>query len=173
MSSQVPHNFHVSPGWGCSPAIIAAFAHPAKLTEDHFKKLKSMDIHSLVPTYTEQHCKFRASAPFMRRCVNNFSLSSWSWTTLEFDFTFSTESRRRAEDILIETKATYHIQLFSGVVHGFATRGDPNVENSRKFPIISFRGFNRHLPITGWAKEHAARTVIEWFDRFTNTKGLQ
>jgi dienelactone hydrolase len=51
---------------------------------------------------------------------------------LETDFTFPTESRRRAEDILIETKATYHIQLFSGVQHGFATKGDPTNENTRK-----------------------------------------
>lgn len=62
---------------------------------------------------------------------------------LESDFTFSTESRRRAEDVLIEAKATYHIQLFSGVVHGFATRGDPNVENSRE--STSFREQNQNL----------------------------
>jgi len=95
--------------------VAAAFAHPARLTEDHLKKLKK---------------------PLLLLCA-------------ESDFTFSTESRRRAEDVLIEAKATYHIQLFSGVVHGFATRGDPNVENSR------------------WVKEHAARTVIEWFNRFS------
>lgn len=35
---------------------------------------------------------------------------------------------------MAEIKATYHVQLFSGVSHGFATRGDPNVENSRAYP---------------------------------------
>jgi dienelactone hydrolase len=54
----------------------------------------------------------------------------------ETDRRFPTESRRRAEDILIETKATYHIQLFSGVQHGFATKGDPTVENSRTWAFI-------------------------------------
>ncbi|KAJ3516032.1 hypothetical protein NLJ89_g1379 [Agrocybe chaxingu] len=67
----------------------------------------------------------------------------------ETDHTFLTESRRRAEDILAEIKATYHVQVFSGVVHGFATRGDPEVENSR------------------WAKEESARSIIEWFKRFS------
>jgi dienelactone hydrolase len=45
----------------------------------------------------------------------------------ESDFTFPTEFRRRAEDILVE-KAQYQIQVFSGVKHGFAVRGD--LENS-------------------------------------------
>lgn len=35
-------------------------------------------------------------------------------------------------DILSENKSTYHVQIFSGVSHGFAVRGDPEVENSRK-----------------------------------------
>lgn len=46
----------------------------------------------------------------------------------ESDFTFPTEFRRRAEDILVEKKAQYQIQVFSGVKHGFAVRGD--LENS-------------------------------------------
>ena len=50
---------------------------------------------------------------------------------VETDHTFPKESRRRAEDILEEVKATYHVQIFSGVAHGFGTRGDPEVENSR------------------------------------------
>ncbi|KAG5640483.1 hypothetical protein DXG03_008342 [Asterophora parasitica] len=52
----------------------------------------------------------------------------------ETDSTFPLESRRRAEDLLVAAKATYHIQVFSGVKHGFATRGDPNIENERMFP---------------------------------------
>jgi dienelactone hydrolase len=52
---------------------------------------------------------------------------------VETDHTFPKESRRRAEDILEEVKATYYVQLFSGVSHGFGTRGDPEVENSRMF----------------------------------------
>ncbi|EAU93580.2 hypothetical protein CC1G_02810 [Coprinopsis cinerea okayama7 len=50
----------------------------------------------------------------------------------EIDNTFPPASRRRAVDILAEKKLPYHLQLFSGVAHGFGTRGDLNVENSRK-----------------------------------------
>jgi hypothetical protein len=53
---------------------------------------------------------------------------------LETDHMFSKQSRRRAVDILEEeVKATYHIQIFSGAIHGFGTRGDPNVEDTRSF----------------------------------------
>ena len=52
---------------------------------------------------------------------------------VEIDKSFPKESRRRAEDILEEVKATYHVQVFSGVAHGFGTRGDPEAENSRMF----------------------------------------
>ncbi|KAJ7472043.1 dienelactone hydrolase [Mycena latifolia] len=66
----------------------------------------------------------------------------------ETDFTFELQSRRRAEDILIETKAKYHFQVFSGVQHGFALRGDPDIPDAR------------------WAKEESARGIIGWFGRF-------
>ena len=58
---------------------------------------------------------------------------SFDSDVVETDHTFPKESRRRAEDILEEVKATYHVQIFSGVTHGFGTRGDPEVENSRMF----------------------------------------
>ncbi|KAH8118720.1 alpha/beta-hydrolase [Phellopilus nigrolimitatus] len=67
----------------------------------------------------------------------------------EVDSAFATEFRRRAEDILVEEKKSYHFQVFSGVKHGFAVKGDPNVENER------------------WAKEECARTTVEWFKRFS------
>ncbi|KAI8226750.1 hypothetical protein K4K54_003601 [Colletotrichum sp. SAR 10_86] len=43
----------------------------------------------------------------------------------EVDHTFDVSSRRRALDILQSKKKIYHYQLFSGVEHGFALRGDP------------------------------------------------
>ncbi|KAJ7640312.1 hypothetical protein DFH06DRAFT_1000523 [Mycena polygramma] len=49
----------------------------------------------------------------------------------ESDFTFPVEFRRRAEDILVEGKARYQIQAFSGVKHGFAVRGDPGSPDGR------------------------------------------
>ncbi|KZT09939.1 alpha/beta-hydrolase [Laetiporus sulphureus 93-53] len=66
----------------------------------------------------------------------------------EEDFTFPLEKRRRAEDILLEVKATYHIQVFSGVKHGFATQGNVND------------------PVAKWAKERSAETIMSWFDVF-------
>jgi dienelactone hydrolase len=42
----------------------------------------------------------------------------------EVDHTFDTDGRRLAIDILQREKKTYHLQLFSGVAHGFALRGD-------------------------------------------------
>jgi hypothetical protein len=68
---------------------------------------------------------------------------------------------------LEEIKATYHLQLFSGVSHGFGTRGDPEVENSRiSFLKISTRTIIIDCLILGWAKEKSAQGIIEWFLRF-------
>ncbi|KAK7464208.1 hypothetical protein VKT23_006374 [Stygiomarasmius scandens] len=67
----------------------------------------------------------------------------------EIDQAFPLESRRRAEDILVEIKAKYFIQVFSGVKHGFAVRGDPDIFDER------------------WAKEESARGIAAWFTRFT------
>ena len=50
-------------------------------------------------------------------------------TPVEIDPTFPLDKRRRAEDILVQKKAIYHFQVFSGVSHGFAVRGNPEVEN--------------------------------------------
>jgi len=43
----------------------------------------------------------------------------------EIDHTFDVPSRRKALDILQKEKKVFHYQLFSGVEHGFALRGDP------------------------------------------------
>ncbi|KAJ6613744.1 Alpha/Beta hydrolase protein [Mycena sp. CBHHK59/15] len=95
--------------------VAAAFAHPAGLNDDQFRKLKQ---------------------PLLLSCA-------------ETDFTFPLELRRRAEDILVETKAKYEIQVFSSVQHGFAVRGDPDIPDAR------------------WAKEESARGIIGWFGRFS------
>ncbi|KAF8835155.1 alpha/beta-hydrolase [Paxillus ammoniavirescens] len=67
----------------------------------------------------------------------------------EHDETFPLEARRRAEDIMVANKSTYHFQVFSGVKHGFAVRGNPDVPQER------------------WSKEESARGIKEWFVRFT------
>ena len=51
----------------------------------------------------------------------------------ETDHTFDATSRNRAVDILISQKKSYHLQLFSGVEHGFALRGDPDDPYQRQF----------------------------------------
>ncbi|KAI0701266.1 alpha/beta-hydrolase [Cerioporus squamosus] len=67
----------------------------------------------------------------------------------EIDHTFPVESRRRAEDILVEGKKTYFIQVFGSVAHGFALRGDPKI------------------PIARWSREESARSILNWFTHFS------
>ncbi|EED79645.1 predicted protein [Postia placenta Mad-698-R] len=69
----------------------------------------------------------------------------------EVDHTFPLDFRRKAEDILVEKKATYHIQVFSGVTHGFSLRGNVND------------------PVAKWAKEQSATAIKSWFDVFCGT----
>jgi len=97
-------------GW----ILAGAFAHPASLDEDHFRKIKK---------------------PLLLSCA-------------EDDETFPTEFRRKAEDLLTEIAATYHVQVFSGTTHGFALRGNVND------------------PVAKWAKEQSAATIMSWFDMF-------
>ncbi|KAF6748759.1 Alpha/Beta hydrolase protein [Ephemerocybe angulata] len=74
----------------------------------------------------------------------------------ESDSSFPNESRRRAEDILATGHSTYHVQIFSGTTHGFATRG--NLTNKKRVltPCLIV-----------WAKEESARSVVRWFNRFS------
>lgn len=64
----------------------------------------------------------------------------------ETDFTFPTEMRNKAIDILMAAKKPYHLQLFSGVEHGFALR------------------CNLDDPHERWCKEESARSIAAWFD---------
>lgn len=54
----------------------------------------------------------------------------------EIDHTFDVESRRRALDILQREKKVYQYQLFSGVEHGFALRGNMEEPYERKFSLL-------------------------------------
>lgn len=64
----------------------------------------------------------RLHLKYCPRCISSFSS--------EPDLLFPVESRRKAEDILVKNKASYHIQIFSGVSHGFAVRADLSDENA-------------------------------------------
>lgn len=71
-----------------------------------------------------------------------------SISAAETDNIFPAEKRRESEDILVGIKATYQINLFSGVEHGFAVRGD-----------IS----KKHVK---FAKEQAFFQAVAWFDEY-------
>lgn len=64
----------------------------------------------------------------------------------ETDFTFETDARNKAIQILREAKKPYHLQLFSGVEHGFALRCDLADNHAR------------------WCKEQSAAGIAKYFD---------
>jgi dienelactone hydrolase len=64
----------------------------------------------------------------------------------EIDHTFDTESRNRAVDIMRNREKRWNLQVFSGVEHGFALRG--NMDD----------GYER------WVKESSLKSIVEWFD---------
>ena len=115
---------------------LAALAHPAFLNEDHFTKITSQymyfknDRFVMLSIFSVEPLLLSCAGQWVHHWINNKTLNNH---VSETDQTFPKESRRPAEDLLEEAKATYHLQLFSGVVHGFATRGDLEVENIRKF----------------------------------------
>ncbi|KAH0613838.1 uncharacterized protein H6S33_005724 [Morchella sextelata] len=66
------------------------------------------------------------------------------------DSIFTTELRHQSEAKLIEIGATFQINLYGGVEHGFAARGD------MKNPIHKF------------AKEQAFMQAVAWFNEYLN-----
>jgi dienelactone hydrolase len=66
----------------------------------------------------------------------------------ETDTIFPSEKRHRSEEILKEGGQPYQINLYSGVVHGFAVRGDINKK------------------VEKFAKEQAFYQAVQWFDNY-------
>jgi dienelactone hydrolase len=66
----------------------------------------------------------------------------------ETDSIFPTEKRHESEAILKDTKQPYQINLYSGVEHGFAIRGDVSIKVQR------------------FAKEAAFLQAVTWFDNW-------
>ncbi|KAF4496129.1 hydrolase dienelactone hydrolase [Fusarium agapanthi] len=64
------------------------------------------------------------------------------------DSVFPAKLRHRSEEILIETGKPFQINLFSGVEHGFAVRGDPDD------------------PAQRFAKEQAFFQALQWFNNY-------
>lgn len=83
------------------------------------------------------------------------------------DITFPPKSRHTSEEILTEKKATYHYQLFSGVVHGFALRANLEIENQRRSnELCLIRYLSQKSLNLGWAKEQSAKGIVGWWNRF-------
>ena len=71
--------------------------------------------------------------------------------------------------MLVEQKATYYIQVFSSVKHGFALRGDPSVPAESKHSRIAVPGAALCIMadvLAEWAKEESARAILDWFSHF-------
>ncbi|KAK5078697.1 hypothetical protein LTR51_000887 [Lithohypha guttulata] len=68
----------------------------------------------------------------------------------ETDHIFPTEKRHRSEEILKEVGQPYQINLYSGVEHGFAVRGDPEKREVQ------------------YAKESAFLQALQWFEEHLN-----
>lgn len=66
----------------------------------------------------------------------------------ETDSIFPTEKRHETEVILKEMKASYQINLYAGVEHGFAVRGDMKDQKQK------------------YAKENAFLQALEWFEEY-------
>ncbi|KAK9478897.1 dienelactone hydrolase [Lipomyces japonicus] len=67
----------------------------------------------------------------------------------ETDAIFTVELRKKSEEILKELKAQYVITLYSGVAHGFASRGELKDE------------------LSIWSQEAAFYQAVQWFNRFS------
>lgn len=66
----------------------------------------------------------------------------------ETDSIFPTEKRHRSEEILKEVGQPYQINLYAGVEHGFAVRGDLNNQVAR------------------FAKESAFLQAVQFFEEY-------
>lgn len=105
-----------------------AFAHPAFLEDRQIRAIKSeatsnSDTLSTLKVLEIASGLITLAEPLLLSCA-------------EIDHTFPAEARRKAVDMLIEDKKSYHLQLFGGVEHGFALRGDQNSPYERR---CSFR----------------------------------
>lgn len=108
-----------------------AFAHPAFLKEHHFTEIKSECIYL---------------------CLQKRIHWCWSWgkeplflSCAEEDHTFDSKSRVTALNILQSEHKKYHLQLFSGVEHGFALRGDMKNPYEREYKI-PWNAYDCHIP---------------------------
>lgn len=66
----------------------------------------------------------------------------------EIDGIFPLEKRQETEEILKASEFPWQMNLYSGVKHGFAVRGD------RDDPVVKYAMNNAFLQALEWFKEH-------------------
>ena len=79
-------------------------------------------------------------------CMSDNVIDPLFLSCAETDHTFPEEFRNSAVHMMIEQKKRYQVQLFQGVEHGFALRG--NMENA----------YERYC------KEQSLKGIVEWCD---------
>ncbi|GAW13827.1 hypothetical protein ANO14919_032170 [Xylariales sp. No.14919] len=122
-------------------------------TEKGVKKLGAVG-YCFGAKYVARHFKSGINVGFMAHpsFVDEDELRGFkgplSIAAAETDHIFPNEKRHRSEEILKEVGQPYQINLYSGVVHGFAVRADITKKDQK------------------FAKEQAFIQAVQWFDNF-------
>ncbi|KAI1369741.1 dienelactone hydrolase [Xylaria arbuscula] len=122
-------------------------------TEKGIKKLGSVG-YCFGAKYVARHFENGINAGYMAHpsFVDEDELRGFkaplSISAAETDQIFPAEKRHRSEEILKEVGQPYQINLYSGVVHGFAVRTDITKKHEK------------------FAKEQAFYQAVQWFDNF-------
>ncbi|KAF4595681.1 dienelactone hydrolase [Ophiocordyceps camponoti-floridani] len=93
-------------------------------------------------------CGFAAHPSFVEEAELAAIGGPLSIAAAETDHIFPADKRHQSEQILAKTKQPFQINLYSGVEHGFAVRGEVGVRVQR------------------FAREQALRQAVAWFDEF-------
>ncbi|GKT66793.1 dienelactone hydrolase [Colletotrichum tofieldiae] len=117
------------------PVVSAgAFAHPTALKEEHFTGLKKLvtllfllvRLCSLAIDVAWARGQAREDISIVAGMTDTVLPEPLLLSCAENDQAFPAESRRKAVDVLQREGKVYHLQLFQGVGHGFAVKGDPS-----------------------------------------------
>lgn len=63
----------------------------------------------------------------------------------ENDHAFDAEARKKVFELLQKENKRYHVQLFYGVSHGFAVKGDPEDPYQSEFQALEPRVYSKQL----------------------------
>jgi len=102
----------------------------------------------LLPSESKIDVGYVAHPSFVEEAELRDIKGPFAISAAETDAIFPEEKRHRTEEILKEMGATYQINLYSGVAHGFAVRGDLS---------------KRHEL---YAKESAFLQALTWFEEY-------